>query len=114
MVVLGLAAGASQTFSFNTVSSTPSPAGGFSFYGPAGSTVGGTVATITDPNTSATPSAYTATINWGDGTTSPGTITGGNGSFNVAGTHAYGAGRLVSGGGHDHVRRHQPGQLDGE
>ena len=30
------------------------PTGGLSFSGPAGSTVGGTVATITDPNTSAT------------------------------------------------------------
>ena len=68
------------------------PAGGLSFTGPAGSTVGGTVATITDPNTSATASAYSATINWGDGTTSPGTISGSNGSFAVAGNHAYSAG----------------------
>ena len=68
------------------------PTGGFSFTGPAGSTVGGTVATITDPNLSATPSAYSATINWGDGSTSPGTITGGNGSFTVAGSHSYSAG----------------------
>ena len=88
----GLAAGASQVFSWNTVIVDTVPTGGFSFSGPAGSTVGGTVATITDPNTSATPSAYTATINWGDGSSSAGTITGGNGSFNVAGTHAYSAG----------------------
>ena len=65
------------------------PTGGFSFAGPAGTTVGGTVATITDPNTSATASAYTATINWGDGTNSPGTIGGSNGSFTVTGNHAY-------------------------
>jgi hypothetical protein len=87
-----LAPGDSQSFSFNTVISDTSTAGGFSFSGPAGSTVGGTVATITDPNTSATPSAYSATINWGDGTSSAGTITGGNGTFNVAGNHAYAAG----------------------
>ena len=68
------------------------PAGGFSFSGAAGTSVGGTVATIIDPNTSATSSAYSATINWGDGTTSPGTISGSNGSFSVTGNHAYTAG----------------------
>ena len=68
------------------------PTGGFSFSGSSGSPIGGTVATFTDPNTSATASAYSASINWGDGTTSPGTITGGNGNFSVAGSHAYSAG----------------------
>ena len=92
MVGTGLGSGESQTFSFNTVIVDTVPTGGFSFSGPAGSTVGGTVATITDPNTSATASAYSATINWGDGSSTAGTITGGNGSFNVTGTHAYGAG----------------------
>ena len=92
MVLPGLAAGASQTFSLNTVIVDTVPAGGFSFSGPAGSTVGGTVATITDPNTSATPSAYSATINWGDGYSPAGTSAGGNGNFNVTGNHAYGAG----------------------
>jgi hypothetical protein len=56
-----------------------------------GSAVGGTVATISDPNTSATASAYSATIDWGDGSSSAGTITGGNGAFNVTGSHAYAA-----------------------
>jgi hypothetical protein len=84
--------GASQTFSWNTVVADTTTAGGFSFTGPAGSTVGGTVATITDPNTSATPSAYSATIDWGDGSSSAGTIAGGNGAFNVTGSHAYAAG----------------------
>jgi hypothetical protein len=88
----GLAPGASQTFSWNTVISDTVPAGGFSFSGAAGSAVGGTVATVTDPNTSATASAYTATINWGDGASSAGTISGGNGSFSVTGNHAYAAG----------------------
>jgi hypothetical protein len=90
--VSGLAAGASATFSFNTEIVDTVPAGGFSFSGPAGSVVGGTVATISDPNTSATASEYSATINWGDGTSSAGTITGGNGAFNVTGNHAYTAG----------------------
>ena len=90
--VSGLAAGALATFSFQTVIVDTVPAGGFSFAGPAGSTVGGTVATITDPNTSATPSAYSATINWGDGSSSAGTVGGGNGSFSVTGNHSYVAG----------------------
>ena len=88
----GLAAGASQTFSFQTEIVDTVPAGGFSFAGPAGSSVGGTVATITDPNTSATPSAYSATINWGDGSSSTGTVGGGNGSAAVTGNHSYLAG----------------------
>ncbi|MBV8998409.1 MAG: hypothetical protein JO304_05080 [Solirubrobacterales bacterium] len=90
--ISALAAGHSQTLSFKTQIVDTVPSGGFSFAGPAGSTVGGTVATISDPNASAAPSAYSATINWGDGTTSPGTITGGNGSFDVTGKHAYSAG----------------------
>jgi len=85
----GLAPGNSMTFSWNTVISDTAPAGGFSFTGAAGATVGGTVATITDPNTSATSSAYSATINWGDGTITPGTVSGSNGSFAVTGNHAY-------------------------
>jgi hypothetical protein len=87
----GLAPGASQTFSWNTVVSDTNPAGGFSFISTAGTSVGGIVATISDPNTSATASAYSATINWGDGTTSTGTISGGSGSFTVNGTHSYAA-----------------------
>jgi hypothetical protein len=90
--VPALAAGASQTFSFSTVVMDTVPTGGFSFAGPTGSTVGGTVATIADPDTNAASSAYSATISWGDGTSTPGTVTGGNGAFNVAGNHAYSAG----------------------
>ena len=42
----------------------------------------GTVATFTDSNTSITASGLTATINWGDGTsTTAGVVTGGSGSF---------------------------------
>ncbi len=49
------------------------------------------VATFTDSNTAAAPANFAATINWGDGTTSPGTITGGP-TFQVSGTHTYAAG----------------------
>ncbi len=49
----------------------------------------GTVATFTDPVP--IPSSFTATINWGDGTSSAGTITynGVTQKFSIAGTHAY-------------------------
>jgi hypothetical protein len=48
-----------------------------------------TVATFTDADTAATASEYSATINWGDGTSSSGTITGSSGKFTVKGTHTY-------------------------
>jgi hypothetical protein len=50
----------------------------------------GTVATFTDANPSATLSDFSATIDWGDMTTSTGTIAAGtSGGFTVSGTHTY-------------------------
>ena len=50
----------------------------------------GTVATFTDPDTAATASEYSATIAWGDGSTSAGTVSGSTGGpFTVSGTHTY-------------------------
>ena len=52
----------------------------------------GTVATFSDANTSDVAADFTATVNWGDGTTEVGTVTGQNGSFAVAvpgSTHFY-------------------------
>lgn len=50
-----------------------------------------TIATFTDPDPNDTASEYTVTIDWGDGTTGPGTVTKtGAGAFSVAGSHAYG------------------------
>jgi len=49
----------------------------------------GQVATFTDPDTSATASEYTATIEWGDGTSTAGTVSGSGGSFVVNGEHTY-------------------------
>jgi hypothetical protein len=48
-----------------------------------------TTATFSDPDTAATASEYSATINWGDGSTSAGTIAGSGGSFTVTGSHKY-------------------------
>jgi hypothetical protein len=52
----------------------------------------GTVATFTDPDPTDTAGEYSASIDWGDGSLtspSPGTVTGGNGSFTVTGSHMY-------------------------
>src|SRR5580704_11370521 len=47
------------------------------------------VASFTDANLTDTASAFTATIDWGDGTTTTGTVVGSNGSFTVDGGHTY-------------------------
>ncbi len=47
------------------------------------------VASFTDPDTAAPASEYSATVNWGDGSTSAGSITGSGGSFTVNGSHTY-------------------------
>ncbi len=54
-----------------------------------GSSFSGTVATFTDTNTSNVASDFTATIDWGDGTTTAGTVTGTAGNFTVTGSHIY-------------------------
>jgi hypothetical protein len=59
---------------------------------PTGSTGSVLVATFTDGGGLAAPSSYSATIDWGDASTSAGTITqpGGTGTpFNVTGNHVY-------------------------
>src|SRR5262249_39757631 len=55
-----------------------------------GAAVSGAVATFTDTNPLAQASEFTATINWGDGTTDPATITQPLGQpFQVLGNHVY-------------------------
>jgi hypothetical protein len=60
-----------------------------SFVALAGTSFTGTVATFTDTLTSSPAGDFTATIDWGDATTSAGTVSGGGGSFSVSGTHTY-------------------------
>ncbi|HJT32262.1 MAG TPA: hypothetical protein VJ783_09490 [Pirellulales bacterium] len=49
-----------------------------------------TVATFSDPtNTASLPSDFTVSIDWGDGTTTGGTLSGGSGAFTVSGSHTY-------------------------
>lgn len=49
----------------------------------------GVLASFTDDDPAGAVSDYTATIDWGDGSTSAGTIGTGNGTFTVTGNHAY-------------------------
>ena len=49
----------------------------------------GPTAAFTDDNKAAPSTDFTATIDWGDGTSSPGTVSGGGGSYTVSGTHTY-------------------------
>jgi hypothetical protein len=49
----------------------------------------GVVATFTDADPNATAGEYTATISWGDGSSSAGTIQGGSAGFSILGTHTY-------------------------
>jgi hypothetical protein len=63
---------------------------GSSFNATAGTPVTHTVATFTDTNTVALASDFATTINWGDGTTTTGTVTGPTGGpFTVTGSHTY-------------------------
>jgi hypothetical protein len=55
-----------------------------------GASFSGAVASFTDPDTAATAGEYTATITWGDGASSTGTVTGpSGGAFTVSGSHTY-------------------------
>jgi hypothetical protein len=58
----------------------------------AGASFTGPVATFTDADPAGTASDYSASINWGDGSVSGGTVTPTSGGFQVAGTHTYAVG----------------------
>jgi PKD repeat protein len=61
-----------------------------------GQSFSGTLATFSDPGSPDPASDFTATIDWGDGTTESGTVSGSAGSFTVTGTHTY-ADEIASG-----------------
>jgi len=68
---------------------SPISARGTTFSATEGQPFTASVATFTDPDTNATAADYSATIDWGDGATSAGTISGSTGNFAVSGTHTY-------------------------
>ena len=93
----GLAAGASAYFSLEE---PPSVTGQIEVEQPIivnsttinaveGASFSGVVATASDADPASTGSEYEATIEWGDGTTTTGTVTGTGGSFEVGGSHTY-------------------------
>jgi Bacterial Ig-like domain (group 1) len=67
----------------------PISASGTTVSATEGASFSGTVATFSDPDTSATAGEYAATIEWGDGSSSTGTVSGSGGSFAVSGEHTY-------------------------
>jgi hypothetical protein len=73
-----------------SVSDAPLSAAVLSQFAIEGQEFGGIVAFFTDMTPGGDLADFTATINWGDGQTSAGTIAwNGPGSFNVSGTHTY-------------------------
>ena len=72
-----------------TVADAPLTASGTALNSTEGATLTATVATFTDANPNAPLSDFTATIDWGDSTSSTGTITETAGVFSVTGTHTY-------------------------
>jgi hypothetical protein len=77
--------GASLVVFYGQMSST-----GINVSATEGAPFSGAVATFTEPDASAPASQYTATIDWGDTTSSAGTVVGpAGGPFTVNGTHTY-------------------------
>ena len=57
----------------------------------AGTPLAGSVAKFVDGDPGGTASDYTASINWGDGVVSSGTVSSASGGFQIAGNHTYAA-----------------------
>ena len=71
------------------VTEKPITASGYPVSAVEGALFTGNVATVSDPDTAATAGEYTASIDWGDSSSSAGTISGSGGSFTVYGSHMY-------------------------
>ncbi|HEY1518142.1 MAG TPA: choice-of-anchor Q domain-containing protein [Solirubrobacteraceae bacterium] len=78
----------SATFSMK-VTDAPLSAAGFAIAARVGTPFSGQIGSFTDPNRLATPADFSVTVNWGDGTTSPGAVSSAVGSFVVSATHTY-------------------------
>lgn len=91
----------SATSTAQVVDAALAGSGGLTLHGTEGPTgllgsgsdtgpVSGTVATFTDANQSGTVADFTATVMWGDGSTSAGSVTGpAGGPFSVSASHSY-------------------------
>jgi hypothetical protein len=78
------------TVTFDAPQEQPISAQPKTFGSSEGSGFNGTVATFSDPDSSASATEYSATIDWGDGSpTSSGAISGTGGEFSVDGAHTF-------------------------
>src|SRR5262249_14347328 len=79
------------TFGNGTLTVTPAPlsATGVNISATAGAPFSGPVATFTNSDPFGNPASYSATITWGDGTTSAGAISGTGSTLTVSGSHTY-------------------------
>lgn len=71
------------------VDDAPLSATGRSLTAAAGERISGTVATVADADPAGATGDYSASIDWGDGSTSTGSITAAGGGFAVGGSHTY-------------------------
>jgi hypothetical protein len=78
----------SQSYTL-TVKPAPLSATAVNFSATAGAPFGGTVATFTNADPYGTAASYAATITWGDGSTSAGTVSGTGSTLTVTGSHTY-------------------------
>ena len=72
-----------------TIAAAPLMATGVNVASTEGQLFNGMVANFTDGNPLSTPADFTATITWGDGSTSAGAITLSGGVFAIQGSHTY-------------------------
>jgi hypothetical protein len=78
------------------VSEAPIAGSGATLNGTAGETVFGNLATFTHGQSGEAADDFTATIDWGDGSSSAGTVSQAGGTYTVAGSHTYSAGGTFS------------------
>jgi hypothetical protein len=72
-----------------TILDLPLTATGRNLTATEGAQLTGIVATFSDADPNTTPTQYTASIDWGDGSVSSGSISAGSSGFDVTGTHTY-------------------------
>lgn len=75
-----------------TTTNVPLAITGVPITGVAGTSVGGVLAMFTDSRAGDTPSAFSATIDWGVDPIAAGTVTAANGVFSVSGNYSYSVG----------------------
>ena len=86
MTITDLWGGSTSGSGSASVADATLSAAGKTVYGAKGVSLTKTLATFSDADPGGIASDYTATVRWGDGTTTTGTISG---SFTVTGTHTY-------------------------